>query len=237
MKTHTAIILAGGYGTRLGGLTASAPKPLLPVAGKPFLCRIVDQCARQRIDTVIMAVGYLHEQFAPFFRKYYPDAHVSFSIERTLLGTGGALLQAVAFLPDDAPFLVLNGDTYFDVQAEHMDALQERTGTAVSIALTAMADASRYGTVEVDGAFHITAFKEKSAAGSGLVSGGVYRMHKSALGGRAPGNVFSLEKDLFPRLAAERKLSGFISDGQFIDIGVPCDYHRAQKMFREGCAL
>jgi len=183
-----------------------------------------------------MAVGYLHEQFAPFFGEYYPNLKVFFSVEQTPLGTGGALMQAVEFLPDEAPFLLLNGDTYFNIQVEKMALLQSATKTEASIALTFMADTSRYGMVEVSEFSLITAFTEKNISGAGFVNGGVYMMRKAVLNGYAGMGSFSLEKDLLPRLAAERKISGLRCGRLFIDIGVPSDYKTAQKIFKNKSA-
>lgn len=213
-----AVILAGGRGTRLGNLTSQTPKPLLPVGGRPFLEYVVWNLKRFGIGRFLFSVGYHSEQII----EHFGDGTrfgilIDYAIEEAPLNTGGALLFAANKL-DDA-FLVTNGDTLFDLNYLDVALLVQRNSTLVGMALRQVADTRQYGEVRLDGEL-IREFSEKAGGGPGLVNGGMYLMQRQVLKKIPPGSS-SLERDLFPGLAANRQLAGKAYDGFFIDIGLP----------------
>jgi D,D-heptose 1,7-bisphosphate phosphatase len=220
-----AVLLAGGRGTRLGELTKETPKPLLSLAGRPFLDHVVWNLKRFGIDRILFSVGYRAEQF----QAHYGDGHdhgvtAEYLVEAEPLGTGGALLQA---LPRLEPWsLVLNADTMFDFNYLDLYRRCEDAGAAAGLALRRVPDSSRYGSVCWSADGRVTGFREKGQAGAGLVSGGVYVLQRRALEGFA-GPCGSLERDLFPALAGRGELVGQPYPGFFLDVGLPESYAAA----------
>lgn len=220
-----AVVLAGGLGTRLGELTRSTPKPLLPVGGRPFLEYLVWNLRRHGITRVVFCVGYLAERIVEHFGDGARfGVAIEYVVEREPAGTGGALLLARPRLEEE--FLVLNGDTLCDLNYLDLGLLLKETGAAAAVALRHVPDAQRYGRVCLEGSL-VTGFEEKGAGGPGLVSGGVYALRRAALEG-LPGVPASLERDLFPALAAAGSLAGRVYGGFFLDIGVPESLREAQ---------
>jgi D-glycero-D-manno-heptose 1,7-bisphosphate phosphatase len=225
-----AALLCGGLGTRLGALTRSTPKPLLPVGDAPFLDVLLFELARQGIRRVLLLAGFAGEQVRDYARttpladRFGLDIDVV--VEAEPAGTGGAVWQARDRL--DPEFLLLNGDSWFDVNIVTLAcALREDPRAIGALALRSLADAGRYGTVAVNDG-RITQFAERpDRPGPGVVSGGVYAMRRDLLDHLRP--VCSLERDVMAKLAAEGRLLGRTFDGYFIDIGVPLDFARAQE--------
>ena len=212
-----ALILAGGRGTRLGARTDVTPKPLLPVAGRPFLDYLVENLRRFGLDRLVLSVGWLADAVA----AHYGDGRnfgvrIIHSRETRPLGTGGGVRNALPLL--DEAFMVVNGDTLFDCNYLDLAGLLS-PGTEAAMALRRVADASRYGSVTCDGR-RVTGFAEKSQRGPGRVNAGVYALTRQAVASLPPGPS-SLEKDLFPALAARGVLAGREYQGFFLDIGLP----------------
>jgi NDP-sugar pyrophosphorylase family protein len=227
MTITQAVILVGGRGTRLGQITNSVPKPMLPISGRPFLDYQMLFLRKSGITEVVMCVGYLSAMVeARYGVGLTFGLRVLFSRESSPAGTGGALTLARPHL--DETFFVLNGDTILDLDFGELAAvLAVDCGALGAIALRQVSDTRRYGRVSVEES-RITGFGEKSMHGPGLINGGVYCLKHSALD-LLPSPPCSLEKDLFPRLASERRLAGKSCDGYFIDIGVPETLARADK--------
>ena len=227
MPVTQAVILVGGRGTRLGQITDTIPKPMLPVGGKPFLDYQMWFLRKSGITEVVMCVGYL----SAIVEAHYGVAlalgpRILFSRESSPAGTGGALALARPHL--DETFFVLNGDTILDLEFGSLAAVLAADSVALgAIALRHVPDARRYGMVSMkDG--RIAGFGEKSMDGPGLINGGVYCLKQRALD-LLPSLPCSLEKDLFPQLAAEGRLIGKPCDGYFIDIGLPETLARADN--------
>jgi len=214
-------VLVGGLGSRLGPLTASTPKPLLEVGGRPFLRWLVDELRRQGLRQILLLAGFGAEVLAAEFRG---DADVAISIEPAPLGTGGALRLAAAQL-DDA-FLLLNGDSLFDIDYGALSA-SLGAGEAV-LALRQVRDVARYGVASV-AAGRVTAFRSNGLGGAGLINGGVACLRRTVLTRIAPGRSVSIEAEIYPVLAAEGQLRGRVFDAPFIDIGTPQDFTRGQS--------
>jgi len=223
------VILAGGRGTRLGALVDAEPKPMLTVAGRPFVEHLVREARRFGFDRFLFLAGYrgdrVAEHFAPtgsLAREL--GAQFATLTEREPLGTAGALRLAKDLLDDW--FLMLNGDSYFDFNV--LDLASATEACIGRIALRRVADVSRYGVVETDNG-RVASFRARSSrSGPGLVNGGVYWLSKSTLD-YLPEGSSSLEDHVFPRLAEAGLLQGKPYAGYFIDIGVPADYDAAGR--------
>ncbi|MBF0094967.1 MAG: nucleotidyltransferase family protein [Alphaproteobacteria bacterium] len=221
-----AIILAGGFGTRLRPVLPDTPKALAPVGGRPFLAHQIDWLAEQGVTRVVLAVHHLAEQIEAFARSVTgvrPGVHIDIVRETEPLGTGGAIVNAIARAAIDGDVLVVNGDTHFSFAlAPVLD--KHRTASATLVAAR-VADVARFGTVLLDGD-RVTGFLQASGDRQpGLVNAGAYVFHPSVFAD-APSGAFSLEKDFFPALAARGGLHAHVIDGAeaFFDIGTPESY-------------
>ena len=221
-----AVILAGGFGTRLRSRIADVPKPMAPVAGRPFLEYLLDRLDRAGCERVVLATGHLSDVIERHFGARYRGIQVEVSRELMPLGTGGAIVQALRRLPE-GPALVLNGDTWLDLDwADFTDWCQARAGCD-AIVLRSLPDISRFGSVKLEGE-RVRAFGEKAGAGPGLINAGVYWLSLASLLRFDLPEVFSIEAEYFQPYIGEIDLRGYVMDGAFIDIGVPEDYDRAQ---------
>ena len=216
-----AVVLAGGFGTRLGERTQSLPKPMMDIGGRPFLDYLIRSLKRHGIGDLVLSVGHLHHTISQCFGDGSDfGVRINYVVEKEPLGTGGAVRRCLSLLAER--FFVLNGDTLFDV---NFAALAATSDTNV-MALRSVTDAGRYGRVEVEGKW-ITHFEEKGESGPGTINGGVLCLNRVEIAGMAEGRA-SLEHDLLPRLAEERRIAAFISDAFFIDIGLPQSLVEAQ---------
>jgi NDP-sugar pyrophosphorylase family protein len=227
----TAVVLAGGMGTRLQSVVADRPKVLADVAGRPFLTYLLDQLDKAGIRRVVLSTGHLAEQFADAIGNAYRDISVVYAEEKSPLGTGGAIKFAGGFATTDH-LLVMNGDSYFDVDlAAYLD-WHQREGNDASLLLVRVPDASRYGVVRLDEEERVTAFLEKQPdLGAGLINAGIYALQRGMLG-HIPDGKCSVERDVFPRWIERFQIKGLATDGEFLDIGVPEDYRRSHEFIQ-----
>jgi D-glycero-alpha-D-manno-heptose 1-phosphate guanylyltransferase len=227
----TALILAGGLGTRLRGAVADRPKVLALVKGRPFIEYLLDQIIAAGFKDAILCVGYLADQIEQHLGLKYKSLNISYSREVELRGTAGAIIQALPLVRSDS-FLVMNGDSYCDVNLTEFREWHVRKSASISIALTEVDDTSRYGLVEVDNNARVTGFKEKTASsGRGLVNAGIYLLDTEIVAPLPQGQVLSLERDVFPAHLG-KNFYGWIAPHQiFIDIGTPESYTSAQGLF------
>lgn len=224
-----AIILAGGFGTRLQSVVSDVPKPMAPVAGRPFLTYLLDRLRKQGYTHMVLATGYLHEKVEEFFGHEYHGVAIDYARELSPLGTGGAIVNALQYCHEET-VTVLNGDTLFDIDHERLCRFAEEKATPLAIVLRQVPDAGRYGSVEIDKGGRITTFKEKnSEAGSGLINGGIYRIQRSLLDGFSLGEKFSFEQELMQQRYRDEHYYAYADGAYFIDIGIPEDYSRAQQ--------
>ncbi|MFL9924135.1 nucleotidyltransferase family protein [Herbaspirillum lusitanum] len=236
MSLHSAVILAGGLGTRLRSAVPDLPKPMAPIAGRPFLEYQLDYWLAQGIDHFILSVGYRHEVIIAHFGNRYRDARLDYVIETSPLGTGGGVLLALDRLDADQPFLLLNGDTYFSVDLAQLDQFAQASDSDWCFSLFRTTETSRYLGMGVTPSGRISELKSSQDGAECLANGGVYRVRPHALRGLLsqdrksfePGIAASLENDIFPSaFAAGQRMFGMEFKGSFIDIGIPGDYHRA----------
>ncbi|MDB5440098.1 MAG: D-glycero-alpha-D-manno-heptose,7-bisphosphate 7-phosphatase [Caulobacteraceae bacterium] len=222
-----AAILCGGLGTRLGDLTARTPKPLLPVSNRPFLDSLVLQLARHGVRDIVLLAGFAAEQVMAYAEQTPLKAQFGLrfevSIEPGPAGTGGALWHARSRL--DETFFLLNGDSLFDINLLALPLVMGDDALAV-LAVRQTEDAGRYGAVDLAGG-RITGFREKSPqAAPGWMNAGIYLCRRGLV--EQTQAVCSLERDVFPALAAQGRLGAAPADGFFLDIGVPASYAEAQ---------
>lgn len=231
-RFREAIVLAGGFGTRLAHMVPDVCKPMAPVAGEPFLRRVLDQLDAAGFARVVIADGYRREQIESYFMGSYRGLEIDYSPEETPLLTGGAVRRALAMCTRSEVF-VLNGDTYLDMDFSAMEAaLAARSEIQCVIAAKRMRKFDRYGTLDVCTDGTISSFNEKAPCVDGLINGGTYLIRQDALADEP--EVFSLENDWFSRVVAKGSLAAVVAEGGFIDIGVPEDYERAQGLFASG---
>ena len=228
----SAVILAGGLGTRLRSVVPNLPKPMAPISGRPFLEYQLNYWISQGVSRFVLSVGYRHEAIVQHFGPRYKGVEIEYAVEEGPLGTGGGFLAAAEKVGRREPFVLLNGDTYFEVDWNvlHAYALDHDADWCLSLFRTS--EKGRYMGIEVSPEGRITSLKSGMERGSRLANGGVYWVHPRVLS-RAPslGEKLSLEDDLFPdAFAAGRRLFGIEFKGTFIDIGVPEDYHRATTL-------
>lgn len=222
-----AIILAGGFGTRLTSVT-DVPKPMAPINGVPFLQILLDDLLVKGISTFHLAVGHQHEVIVDYFGANYMGCKVNYIIEDSPLGTGGAIKKALENINSETIF-VLNGDTFFDVDLELMAQQHKVKNAEVTIALKPMENFDRYGAIEFNDDLRITKFSEKQFCENGAINGGVYLLPTNLFDVLTFPDQFSIEQDYFENYYSQKNFFGFIDEGYFIDIGIPEDYERAQE--------
>jgi len=229
MKTDMlAIILAGGLGTRLRKILNDQPKPMAPVAGRPFLEYLILQLRQRGLTDIVLCIGYLGEQVKRYFRDGSKwGVSISYSEEKKPLGTAGAVKLAEKLVQEEN-FLVMNGDSFLDIDLNKLIDYHLGERALATIALAEVGDPTRYGAVEINEKGEIKSFVEKGECSeSKLVNGGVYVFNKEIFN-YIPEGKTSLEKEVFPKLVGKR-FYGMPVKGFFIDIGVPEDYKRLQN--------
>ncbi len=225
-----AVLLVGGRGTRLQSVLPATPKPLASVGTKSFLDLLVRQLRHQEIRQMVMCTGHLAEQI----EREFGDGHVwdvviEYSREPEARGTGGAVKLAERYLRDCPDFVVMNGDSFLEVDFHELIRFHHRHGGLVSIAVWRARNAARYGTVRMGASGRVTGFAEKTGDDSpGLINAGVYVFSRAVLE-HIPREPASLENDIFPRLL-DHGVYALEQDGMFIDIGTPEDYARARGL-------
>ena len=227
-----AIILAGGFGKRLRPVVKDVPKPMAKINGKPFLEWQMRYWLKKGINRFILAVGYKYQAIESYFGNQFEEAEISYSVEDKPLGTGGGVLLAKKKIKSNGPFLILNGDTYFDVDLKSLVDFHLSRECSFTMSLFRTLEKGRYDMVEITDDGQVLSLK--SQAGTGLANGGVSLASSDAFDGMeetSPGLV-SLEKDLLTSIIRKKagKVYGVLSGGDFIDIGIPEDFQRAKNM-------
>jgi len=228
-----ALILAGGFGTRLRPLSCTRPKLLFPIGNKPLLDWTLQRLEKSGIKEVILAVNYMAEAF---IQRYGNSAHgvkLTYSRETKPMRTGGPIKQAEKLIGRDEPFLVLNGDIFTNINFVELIKKHKKTNATVSIALYKVEDPSRYGVVELTERGCIVRFVEKPSPGrepSNLANAGIYVLGPEIFDYIPSGRPVSLEREVFPILAQEGKLYGYDFEGFWTDIGEPKDYLKANRL-------
>jgi mannose-1-phosphate guanylyltransferase len=225
-----AVILAGGFGTRLRPLTLTCPKPLLPVANIPIIRHIIDKMPPD-VDEVLLAVNYKLDQLARYFRETDVGRSVTLVEEKTPLGTAGAIKNVEPHI--DGPFFVFNGDILDSLDLPAFRRFHEKKGGTASLALWTVADPRHFGIMQMDGE-RILRFVEKpetrEQAPSSLANAGTYLLEPEVFDAIPAGQAVSIERETFPTLlAADKRIYGFPFEGFWVDCGRPETYLRANE--------
>lgn len=233
-----AIILAGGLGTRLHSVLAGLPKPMAPVNGRPFLEYLLDYWISQGVREFILSVGYKREIIINHFGNSYRSLPLTYSVENHPLGTGGGLLLSAKNQTN--PFLVLNGDTLFEVELEDLRQFHDSHKSECTLSLFRESNSHRFGGVMLDSTSRIVSFDAAGPPFETLRNGGVYMISPSLFNKikNRVGETFSLETQLIPELLSQgSSIYGLFCARRFIDIGVPSDFERAALFMGEGKML
>jgi len=226
-----AVVLVGGFGTRLRPLTNSVPKPMLPVGHRPMIARLIDRLARGGVTEVVLALGFKPEPFLEAF----PDGRcgevaLRYAVEPEPLDTAGAIRFAADAAGIDDTFVVANGDVMTDLDVGALIDAHRGWGAEATIHLIGVDDPSSFGVVDVDERGSVRAFVEKPARGtepSNLINAGTYVFEPSVLSRIEPGHPSSIERDTFPAVASDGRLFGMATDDYWIDAGRPSLYRAA----------
>ena len=233
MIIQEAIILAGGFGTRLKDVVSDVPKVMAPVNERPFLEYLLDYLDSNEFNHIVLSVGYKNEVISKHFGNKYKSIKIDYAIEDKPLGTGGGIKKAFEYIRGYST-LVLNGDTMFRIDMNRIFEFHFSNRSMFSIVLRELDRVDRYGTVKLNGNHRITGFKEKGKqTGPGLINGGIYLIDKKFFLTRDFPDKFSIEKDCFEKMYNFFPFYGLVSKQYFLDIGIPEDYQRAQDEFKE----
>ena len=223
-----ALVLAGGEGTRLRPLTLTVPKPVMPLAGRPFLTFMLDWLARNGVTEAILSCGYRSDAVKAVLGDIRDGMRLRYVVEDEPLGTAGPVRLAAdeGLLADR--LLVLNGDTLTDLDLTAEVAQHERTGAEATLALVAVDDTSSYGVVPTGPDGRVEKFLEKTdSPPTNRINAGAYAIERSVVERIEPGRAVSFEREVFPAMAEERTLYGYAAEGYWIDIGTPERYLEA----------
>ncbi len=223
----TAVILAGGLGTRLRQVVSDRPKVLAEVHGRPFLTHLLERLADSGTKRVVLCTGHMGDQIEAAFGNSYRGMSLAYSKEATPLGTGGALRLALPLITSHCA-LVMNGDSLCAVNLSTLWARHQMLGLEGTVVLVKSSETGRYGKVKVDAAGKVISFEEKiSSNGSGWINAGVYLLNRRLIEGIPYGTSCSLERDMFSSWV-QQGLHGYKSTGPFLDIGTPESYGLAE---------
>jgi D-glycero-alpha-D-manno-heptose 1-phosphate guanylyltransferase len=225
-----AVILAGGLGTRLRALVPNVPKPMAPVAGRPFLDVLLCHLERKGFTRIVLSVGYLGDQIVSHFGSQFRSLRLAYVREHQPLGTGGATRLALTKCIGDHAF-VFNGDTFLDLEASNVEDMWKLNRRPIVVARE-VEDTVNCGRLLVEGS-RIVGFTEKGISGPGLINAGCYVLGKDQLDSFQLNQPFSLERDYFQRVIPLSRFEVFLTRGMFFDIGVPEEYIRASAMLAE----
>lgn len=233
MKTD-AIILAGGKGTRLRSVFPDIPKPLVLINGRPFLDILLSQLSKfSCIEKVVLAVGYKAEMITGRYKDCSTyNFKILFSEEEKLLGTGGAIKKSLPLIDtDDA--LILNGDSYVEIDIYDLIRFHETKNALITIVLKQVDNAERYGSVAIDNQMKILHFEEKQNKNKhGLINAGMYIANKALFDRIEKEREMSFEKEILPEFI-KNNAYGYVVSGKFIDIGIPETYKIAGGELKE----
>ena len=233
-KPSKAIILAGGKGTRMKSLTNNLPKPMLRIQDKPILEHNIDLLKRHGIKDIIISIGYKGEQI----KEYFSDGsqlgvHITYVEEEEPMGTAGPLNLLKGQLNDT--FILMNGDELKDIDLEDMFAFHKKNKSTATLALTTVEDPSSYGVAVMNGSKVMTFIEKpsKQNAPSKLISAGLYMLEPEVLK-IIPEGFSMIENDVFPKLASNEKLLGYVFSGQWYDTGTPERFSKAEREWQNG---
>ena len=224
----TAVILVGGFGTRLRPLTDRTRKDMLPLVDRPQLAYTFEHLCRFGVRRAIISCGYLPTQIEEHFGARYGELELEYKVEEEPLGTGGAIRFAAEGI--DEPFLALNGDSLRETDLDALIAFHRERQARATILLTPVEDPSRYGLVRVNARGCVTSFLEKprpDEIDTDLINAGMYVLEPDVLELIPPGRPVSIEREVFPRLVDDESVYGVALPGYWLDVGTPDAYLQA----------
>jgi len=227
-----AIILAGGFGTRLKSAVPDLPKCMAPVNGRPFLFYVINNLRSQGIEKIIFSLGYMHELIEHYLEEQFSTLDYQCLVEKEPLGTGGAIL-ASCYKTSEKNVLVINGDTLYRFDLIRAFNDHKKNQSHCTLLLKSMEIFDRYGVVELNEDGSIRNFKEKQFYKNGLINGGAYILDTEKFIDEEMPAKFSFEKDFLEKYFDKRKIYGFVQDDYFIDIGIPEDYYKVQQELKK----
>ncbi|MDQ7785573.1 MAG: nucleotidyltransferase family protein [Desulfomonilaceae bacterium] len=221
----TAMVLAGGLGTRLRSVVSDRPKPMAMIGRVPFLEILIGYLAREGVRRFVLLTGHMGEMIEEYFQRSFREGvDVRCRREESPLGTGGAVKNAQEFATD--PTLLVNGDTFFAADVKSLYRFHQDKNAGVTLSLRYVSDVSRYGSVILNENGMITGFREKDpgAVGPGWVNAGLSLLSYETIQGLPSGRTFSMETEIFPKFVGSGRMAGLPQDGAFFDIGTPESY-------------
>ena len=225
-----AIVLAGGFGRRLHQVVNDVPKPMAPISGRPFLEILLSSLAQKGFSRVVLSLGFKAEMISSYFGSRFSGLDLVYVTEDAPLGTGGATRLAATACTQDNVF-VFNGDTFLDLEVEFLERQWQKNRNPIVVSKKVL-DTTRYGQLVVDDV-RITSFAEKKAPGPGLINAGCYVLGAGALTRFPLYQPFSIETDYFVPEVSRATVEAFVTEGMFIDIGIPDDYSLAQTLLAD----
>lgn len=220
---NDVIILAGGLGTRLSHVVTDTQKVMAPVGGRPFLSLLTDDLIKKGCKRIILAVSYHSEQIKEYFGSRYNGADIIYSEEEIPLGTGGAVKQALRYAQTEN-VTVINGDTFFNADLNELNKKHIKENADITVCVRKLENITRSGTVTFEQDGKMLSFNERQELSEGYINGGIYIIKKD-ISDKLPENRHSFEKDVLEKALFNTYC--YISDGYFIDMGIPADYFRA----------
>jgi D-glycero-alpha-D-manno-heptose 1-phosphate guanylyltransferase len=223
-----AIVLAGGFGTRLQSVISEVPKPMAPVNEKPFLKFILKYLQKNGVTRVVLSVGYKWEIIERYFGNRFDKMELVYSVEDELLGTGGAIKKALSLVKSNNVFII-NGDTFFNIK---LSSLSLKENSLLQLSLKKMYNFNRYGSVKVDESGRVVNFDEKSFKKEGNINGGVYLLNTKIFENFNLPLKFSFE-EFMEKNYNTLNISAKVFKDYFVDIGIPEDYEKAQNEIKK----
>lgn len=230
LENISVLVLAGGFGTRLNSIVADRPKVLAEVAGRPFLTYLLDQLCDAGLRSVVLCTGFRAEAVTQSMGACYRSLSIRHCLEKEPLGTGGAIRHASHQITT-YPVLVMNGDSYCEIDFGAFVRWHQVQKAVASLVLTKVPDVSRYGEVKLNSDCVISEFSEKGQMSRpGWINGGIYLFEKEIISSFPTTSPLSLEREVLP-MWTSRKMFGYRTTGRFIDIGTPVSYAKANEIF------
>lgn len=223
-----AIILAGGFGTRLAHILKDVPKPMAPIGRHPFLYYLMADLVDKGIKKIVLAVGYKKEYIINYFGESFRGVPIQYSVEDTPLFTGGAIKKAIPVCEEEEDLLIVNGDTFFDIDINDIYIFHKKMKSKFTIATKYMENYDRYGTIQQDHNNKIMGFIEKKRMEKGYINGGIYLINRHILDNISL-SKFSFEKDFMEKDFKNIGIYSFPCNAYFMDIGVEEDYNKFQN--------
>jgi len=222
--TDTAIILAGGLGTRLRSVVSDVPKPMAPINGKPFLYYLLNFLEKNKIRQVVLSVGYKKEIITKYFGSKFGSINILYSNEDYPLGTGGAIRKAFDILNNKRAF-ILNGDTFFNISLKSLEDTHNKKGSSLTMAVTKILNPDRYDFVHFSSDSKILAFNNTTSSNK-YINGGICIIELDMFAKYTFPEIFSFEIDFLFKHYKTENFFVYKSNAYFIDIGIPDSYNQ-----------